>query len=189
MNPMWTVRSSKLAAALMLTGALGATACTGSGADDRDRLDLGADPISADDLPEPDIDPSVLDLTLDTFDGGSIRLTDIDGPIVVNFWASFCAPCVDEMPEFEAVHQTLGDSVTFVGINTTDRVADADEFAGSTGVTYTLVRDPEGVVAAAFEVIALPVTVVFGADHEVVEFHTGQISAEDLADTLSELGA
>ncbi len=191
MNSMRISRSPKLALALALALALvlavSSSACTAS--DDDDALDLGGDPISADELPEPDIDPSVLDLPLETFDGQTLRMDDIEGPIVVNFWASYCAPCVDEMPEFEAVHQTLGTSVTFVGVNSADRVRDADEFAASTGVTYTLVRDPDGIIAAAFGVIALPVTVVFDSDHDPVDFHTGQMSSDDLTSLLAEVTA
>ena len=123
---------------------------------------------------------------METFEGGTLRLADIYGPIVVNFWASSCVPCVDEMPEFEAVHRDLGDTVTFVGVNTADRPSDADEFAASTGVTYTLVRDPDGAAAQAFGLIALPTTIVFDEAHQPVTLHTGRLTEESLRSAIEE---
>ena len=175
------LRSPKLVAVgLALLVAVVPTACTSGDDDPSDALDLGADAVEAADLPPIELDDDVLDLSLETFDGATLRLADVAGPIVVNFWSSSCVPCVDEMPEFEAVHQELGGSVTFVGINTTDRPSDADEFAAATGVTYTLLRDPDGVAAEAFGLFALPATIVFDAEHRPVDLHTGQMTATDL---------
>jgi len=62
--------------------------------------------------------------------GGRVRLADLRGhPVVVNFWASRCPPCVAEMPDFQRVHRRLGDRVAFLGINQRDHRQAAEELA------------------------------------------------------------
>src|SRR5687768_1393784 len=57
------------------------------------------------------------DTTFTLLEGGSMSLGDLRGtPVVLNFFAEWCPPCVTEMPAFEAVHQELGDRVAFVGL-------------------------------------------------------------------------
>jgi len=55
------------------------------------------------------------DFRLLDLEGEPRRLSEIDGPIVLNFWASWCEPCIEEMPEFELVNQEAGGRVTFIG--------------------------------------------------------------------------
>src|SRR3954471_16430346 len=102
-------------------------------------------------------DVAAVDFT--RFDGGKGAFADYAGePLVVNFFASWCVPCVREMPEIERVHQELGDQVTFVGVDVRDRLAEGQELAARTGVTYELVRDPGGDVFTAFGGALLPTT-------------------------------
>ncbi|MDZ7734431.1 MAG: cytochrome c biogenesis protein CcdA [Acidimicrobiia bacterium] len=76
------------------------------------------------------------------FDGEEGRLTDFAGhkQIVVNFFASWCGPCVDEMPEFQEVSQEVGDEVTFLGLAVNDRIEDSRRIVEQTGVTQRGVR-------------------------------------------------
>lgn len=102
---------------------------------------------------------SLPDLEVDDFAGEPVALADDTGsPLVVNFWASWCPPCIAEMPDLEAVHQVADDRVTFVGINTQDTQERASKLAQQTGVTYDLVRDPDAELFQAFGVFAMPTT-------------------------------
>ena len=65
-------------------------------------------------------------------------------PVVVNFFASWCAPCVEEMPAVEAVHQSLGDQVTIIGLANQDGRDDSLATVEATGVTYPTYADPDG---------------------------------------------
>src|SRR4029079_4934462 len=61
------------------------------------------------------------DVQLNYLDGGSQRLSELRGkPVVLNFWGSSCAPCLQEMPAFQQVHESLGDDVTIVGVDVAD---------------------------------------------------------------------
>jgi thiol-disulfide isomerase/thioredoxin len=130
----------------------------------------------------------VPDLAFEKADGSEVRLSDYAGkPLVVNLWSSTCAPCIKEMPAFEAVHQQVGDRITFVGVNNGDSAETMVEFAEKTGVTYDVVRDPKSRLSAELGIALLPATFYVSADGEIVAQKTGALSAENLRATLDEL--
>ena len=102
------------------------------------------------------------------FDGTEGSFADFDGtPVVINFFASTCAPCVREMPEFERSFATYGDEVAFLGLNHRETVDDGMSVAEATQVTYPLASDPDGSLLAAFDGLAMPTTVLVDADGNV----------------------
>jgi thiol-disulfide isomerase/thioredoxin len=136
------------------------------------------------------VDPPLPAVALTTFEGDPIDLRDLVGtPLVVNFWASWCPPCAAEMPDFEAVHQLVGDDVRFVGININDDPGLADDLAERTGVTYQLLRDPDGATFAATGGIGMPTTLFVDAAGGVVGGHTGLLTRDGLIGEIeSQLG-
>jgi thiol-disulfide isomerase/thioredoxin len=116
-----------------------------------------------------------------------VAFADYEGrPLVVNFFASTCAPCVQEMPAIESVKQDLGDAVAFVGVATNDRVDDAIERAEQAGVTWDLANDARGELIAAVGGVVLPTTLLVDADGRIVEVHSGELHADELRDLLRE---
>jgi thiol-disulfide isomerase/thioredoxin len=125
------------------------------------------------------------DVTFDYFDGSDGSLDDFEGrPLVVNFFASWCGPCVTEMPEFEEVHQQYADEVAFLGLNTQDALEDGMRIADDTGVTYALAHDPDGSVFGEFEGFAMPTTVFVDADGSITRLHAGILPGDDLAEII-----
>ncbi|MDP8928205.1 MAG: TlpA family protein disulfide reductase [Actinomycetota bacterium] len=123
--------------------------------------------------------------SFEMFDGSTASLADYGGrPLVVNFWASWCPPCVAEMPDLERVHQQLAGQVVFLGINTQDTPDRAVDLATQTGVTYDLARDPAGELFQAFGVFGMPSTFFVSAEGEIVDRHTGIITAEMLLERI-----
>ncbi len=134
-------------------------------------------------------DPLDIEFTfVDGVDGTSGTLRDLTGdtPLVVNFFGSWCPPCVAEMPDFEAVSQALGDQVRFVGIAVNDRPADAARIVEQTGVSYTWARDNSGDISGAAGVFSMPSTMFLDADGEIVEFKAGPVDADELRDLIDE---
>lgn len=86
------------------------------------------------------------DLTLSGFDGApDVDLGDLRGPAVINFWASWCGPCVKEMPLIQEFHASYGDEVAVLGIDFQDFQPDkARALVRESGVTYPLVTDQAG---------------------------------------------
>ena len=92
---------------------------------------------------------------------GSVTSSDLAGsPVVLNFWASWCGPCRDEAPTFEAAWQRYKDrGVKFVGVNVCDLEPEAEDFVDEFGITYPIVRDPDQELADALGIeCALPQT-------------------------------
>jgi thiol-disulfide isomerase/thioredoxin len=123
-------------------------------------------------------------------DGEALALADIiEGPTVINFFASWCPPCIAEMPDFEEVSQEVAGEVDFIGLAVQDRTADATRIVEETGITYRWARDARGDVASAAQVTQMPATMFVGADGDVVSVHSGALDAGELRELIeSELG-
>jgi thiol-disulfide isomerase/thioredoxin len=149
-----------LAAALAAT-LLGLTACAGGGdvtvgSPGRARVDVDTPELArarqaagiADCEPgrgDP-VDGGLPDVTLPGLGGGpDVDLSRLEGPVVVNLWASWCAPCRKELPFYQAFAEKHGDRVPVLGVDYQDtQPAAALELAADTGVTYPLLADPQG---------------------------------------------
>ena len=100
------------------------------------------------------------DFEMETFDGETLRLSELEGKVVVlNFWASWCPPCRWEMPFFETMWNEYRDrDVVFVGVAMSDSLEDAKGFAEESGVTYPIGLDQTNDIVRAYEVYSLPTT-------------------------------
>lgn len=86
------------------------------------------------------------EITLAGFDGApDVELAELEGPAVINLWASWCTPCRDEMPVLEEFSQKYAEEVAVLGVDFQDpQYGAAKELVAETGVTYPLVRDVDG---------------------------------------------
>lgn len=187
-TPASVVDRSRVAlgpAAVLVIGLAVALAACGGTESGTDRPPVATAPGEA--APVAPAGDAVPALEVESFDGGTVSLTDYSGrPLVVNFWASWCPPCIAEMPDLESVHRATSGEVAFVGVNTQDTPDRAAELVDETGVTYDLVRDPDGELARAFEVFGMPSTFYVDADGVIVGRHTGLLTRDALADDLHE---
>jgi cytochrome c biogenesis protein CcmG/thiol:disulfide interchange protein DsbE len=139
-------------------------------------------------LPPPANPAPLSDVEYTTFDGETGTIADHRGkPVVVNFWASWCPACIAEMPEFEEIHQEFKDRVVFLGFDERDDRDDAIRLASETGVTYTLVDDPDGAFFVAYDGIAMPTTAFITPSGELSERFSGLLDADSLRDRLLDL--
>ena len=105
-----------------------------------------------------------------------------DQPMLVNLWASNCAPCIDEMPLLNDA-QAENPGITFVGVATQDEVTKAKALAKQTGITYPWALDPTGELYLESKGAGMPTTVLLAADGTVLDSKTGSF------DNASELQA
>ena len=109
-------------------------------------------------------------------------------PMVINFWASWCAPCVDEAPVLQqSWEQYRDEGVLFVGVNFQDDPADAQEHISHFEITYPNLADPEGHISIDFGVIGNPVTFFVDSDGTVSGRYVGSIPKSQLDNWLSDL--
>jgi thiol-disulfide isomerase/thioredoxin len=119
---------------------------------------------------------------------GELALATLTGPAVINLWATWCAPCTEELPDFQRASEAHP-GVRFVGVDETGFGDDAESagFLDGLGVTYEQFVDPDGELAAAVEVTELPATLLVDADGEIAWRHQGQVSYDDLVGRLAAL--
>lgn len=123
-------------------------------------------------------------MTLPCLGGGDdVDLSTLEGPMVVSFWASWCAPCREEMPVFQAFHERYGDRVPVLGIDYQDaQPAAALELVTDTGATYPQLADPGGDLNGAAPLPRLPgmpFLVLLGADGTIA--HREFVEVTDVA--------
>lgn len=136
-------------------------------------------------------DGGLPELTLPCLGGGAdVDLASLEGPMVINLWASWCGPCRKEMPVLQEFHEQYADQVPVLGIDYQDQQpAAALDLAKSSGVTYPLLADPGGELNANDPLPAirgLPYLLFLDADGEVTVVPGGVESADELVDLVDE---
>lgn len=133
------------------------------------------------------------DFTLTIYNGTpgqKIHLADLKGhPVVINFWASWCQPCQEEMPIIEAAYQKYrGDGVIFVGVDFEDKADAAMAFVRQYGVTYPVGPDTtNGDIAIAYGVTGTPETAFVGRSGVVTQKVGGALDDRTLEQAIQHL--
>lgn len=124
--------------------------------------------------------------SLTDLDGNPVSLDDFAGrPVIVNFWASWCAPCVEEIPELQrAVAAHASEGLAVIGIVYNDRSEAAREFMTRMGGGWPSVMDPGGEVARDYGIYGPPESFFVDRDGVIRGRQIGQLSASDLARQL-----
>ncbi|HLV59313.1 MAG TPA: TlpA disulfide reductase family protein [Natronosporangium sp.] len=138
----------------------------------------GAAPALPDRLP---------DLTLPCVTGGEpVALGRLAGPAVVNLWASWCAPCRDELPALQRFADRTVGRVHVVGVVTEDTRTRAVWLARDTGVTFPAVHDVEGRLLDRLPAVGLPLTLFVDAEGRVRHLHNAPLDDRTLAALATE---
>ena len=125
------------------------------------------------------------DFTVYDLDGNAHTLTEFQGkPVILNFWASWCGPCVSEMPEFQEFYDQYGQDIHFVLVNLTDgqqeTVETASKFISDQGYTFPVYFDTDIDAAMKYGVSAVPVSYFLDEQGNFVAWAQGALSADML---------
>jgi thiol-disulfide isomerase/thioredoxin len=133
--------------------------------------------------------PANLNLTLKDMNDVDFKLSSLKGKVVlVNFWASWCAPCLAEIPEFIKVREQYSDKgFEILGVSTDDTPAQLRDFASTYKTNYPLVQVTAEVEEAYGPVFGLPTSILVARDGSVCKRHFGPLSKEQLEKELKSL--
>jgi peroxiredoxin len=128
------------------------------------------------------------DFELATLDGQIIKLSDLKGqPVLVNFWATWCGPCKEEMPlivDAYAAHQANGLRVLAIDTTAFDDVQDVKKFVANYQMTFDVLLDMDDSVGTGWNTLGLPSSYFIDRTGKVVVVNIGQMTASELHASL-----
>ena len=136
--------------------------------------------------PLPTVHPDDLapEFSLTTLDGTTLRLTDLRGKVVIlNFWATWCAPCREEMPLLEDFARKYADQVVVIGMNVRESESAVRAFVEALGITFPIGNAAEPLLYD-YQVISLPLTFVIAPNGALIDRLYGLLSIERLLKPL-----
>ncbi|MFD2171664.1 TlpA family protein disulfide reductase [Tumebacillus lipolyticus] len=173
-------RTIKLLLGAVVIAVLVIAAILSNGGANTDTKEQEADKSKAGEVAEmPVVGYRAPNFSLETFEGKTVELSELQGkPVVLNFWASWCGPCRQEMPDLEAVHKQYGDRVQVYGVNLTsqDDLDKAKKFMQEMGVTFPSLIDEKEKAGKAYRIFSVPMTYAIDQNGIISEIHKGQIS-------------
>jgi thiol-disulfide isomerase/thioredoxin len=126
------------------------------------------------------------DFVLPDIEGVKIRLSDLKGkPVVINFWATWCGYCVEEMPLLQAVHDAKGEGLVILAVNSGEMGARVEQFMQANGYSFTVLLDRYQDVVPFYHVSGLPTTFFIDAEGVIRYIKVGAfVSVEQIENSL-----
>jgi cytochrome c biogenesis protein CcmG/thiol:disulfide interchange protein DsbE len=134
------------------------------------------------------IDEVAPDFSLQNSSGETVRLSDLRGkPVVINFWATWCGPCVREMPALQRYQDKYPDFI-LLGIDEGEKADVVKKFTDKMKLTYRILIDEKGTVANLYKVMIMPTTYFVNRDGIIHARHFGYMGEDQLEFYLGSLG-
>ncbi|NLY80174.1 MAG: redoxin domain-containing protein [Lysinibacillus sp.] len=132
------------------------------------------------------------DFTLNTLDGESITLSELQGKkVVLNFWASWCGPCKEEMPYFQEYYEKYAaeDNVEIIAVNLThmDKIEEVQEFVDIHSLTFPILMMEEKNLQTTYKVFTIPSTFMINTKGEIEKQILGPLDLEALRDYVTNM--
>lgn len=142
------------------------------------------------DLSKPSlINSSAKDFELENMKGEKVRLSDYRGHVVVmNYWATWCGPCISEMPVFQKFFDQYNPELVVIGIDNQETVEEIRPYLDELDITYEILLDKDAQVHVDYQVFGLPTTIIVDQNGIVKVNHIGIMSEKQLEGYLEQLG-
>lgn len=127
------------------------------------------------------------DFTAELVDGTTLTLSELQGkPVIINFWATWCGPCVKEMPAFERLKADYGDEIGIIAVNCGDDAETVKEFVEKNGYTFPIALDETYDISMLYPTNGIPYTVILDENGTVSHLSTGATDADTMYEMYKE---
>ncbi|HSF79765.1 MAG TPA: redoxin domain-containing protein [Anaerolineales bacterium] len=134
---------------------------------------------------EPIVGAQAPDFTLTSLAGEQINLKELRGkPVILNFWATWCAPCVIEMPNIQKYFELYQGEFEVIGVNADEPPKKVQEFIDDIGATFTILLDPGAVIQDLYRIRGYPTTFFLDARGIIKVLHIGLLSDSQIEEYL-----
>ena len=117
----------------------------------------------------------------DLVTGKTTKLSDLrDKPVYLNFWATWCPPCVKELPHIQAKYEQYKDRIHFLAISVDSEQEAPAQFISSKGYTFTVGYGNESEISRAYNIEAIPASYIIGTDGTIKAQIVGSMDEADL---------
>jgi thiol-disulfide isomerase/thioredoxin len=123
--------------------------------------------------------------------GNDVSLSDLRGQVVLlNFWATWCPPCVYEMPFLEEAHQQMPENTIILAVNVGENADTVSAFLTEHGLTLPVILDRSGAIAQLYRAFQMPTSVIIDADGIINQYKVGPFSGTaEILDRLERAAA
>lgn len=119
------------------------------------------------------------DFTAQLLDGSGVKLSDLKGkPVLINFWATWCGPCVGEMSAFQRLQKDYGDKFNMIAVNAGEDEKTVKNFITKNSYTFPVALDENYDIASLYPTNGIPYTVVVDANGKIIHVTTGALDAD-----------
>ncbi|RPF55888.1 TlpA disulfide reductase family protein [Aquisalibacillus elongatus] len=137
-----------------------------------------------------DVGDTAPNFQLKNIEGETVQLADFRGKkVFMNFWASWCDPCKDEMPDMQKLYEEYSDEVVILAVNTSEsNKKNAVNFVNEYGLTFPVLFDETSEVAAKYNMMGLPMTYFINSEGEIqIPPKTGPMEYDEMVEKMNEL--
>ena len=121
------------------------------------------------------------DFTAELVNGDTVTLSDYKGKVILlNFWATWCGPCVGEMPAFTWLTERYGDDLALLAVNDGEIKSVVTRFLLNNGYTFPIALDTDYAVSSIYPSDSIPYTVIFDTDGKVAHIQVGAGDADTM---------
>jgi cytochrome c biogenesis protein CcmG, thiol:disulfide interchange protein DsbE len=140
-------------------------------------------------LPAPNIGSPAPDFSINLLNGDTFNLKENQGrTILLNFWATWCAPCRLEMPVFQEYYQQARDDLLIAAINNAEEQTIVQEYVDELGLSFPILLDDDASIQRLYRVRGYPTTLLIDSQGIIQVYHVGILTEQQLEQYLLNMG-
>jgi len=129
------------------------------------------------------------DFALQSLAGNPLKLSDLKGkPVLINFWATWCAPCLLEMPNLQEYYEEYPGQFEVLAVNAGETERTVQKFVDDVGLSFIILLDPDGEVQQLYRIKGYPTTYFLDKDGIIRFQHIGLLTEAHIEEYLGSLG-